>query len=241
MTWVSKTRTSVNVCSVDESCPYRVLCVLAAMGMMIGRTMTIYKDGDDLIILNSIRVNEAVEKDILELGQVKHLVRMCDAHGLDDPYYFDKFKPTYWGLDTFKAINGPNGPLRHTKVLQEGDTPIPNMKVVTIQSGKECTFWIPDHGGTVIACDLVQNVTEIPIHASWFGGKITKWGGFMGECTCAPPLWKILHGKDHKQAVQNILSWDFENLFTAHGSARVGGAKPLCVKHFAASLGDLMV
>lgn len=32
----------------------------------------------------------------MQLGTVKHLVRLCGAHGMDDPYYMDKYKPTLW-------------------------------------------------------------------------------------------------------------------------------------------------
>lgn len=206
--------------------------------MMIGRTMTIfYKSGDELVIFNSMRVNEATEAEIQKLGKIKHIVRMCDAHGLDDPYYVKTFKPTYWSFDTFKPV--PGSPLPHDKTLKEGDTPIPNMKIAAIESGKECAFWIPDHGGTLICVDIIQNTVDLPVHASWFGKKMASWAGFMGECACAPPMWKLLHGKEHKKFIETILSWDFENLFTAHGSARVGGAKPLCQKHFAESLGRL--
>lgn len=207
------------------------------MGTLIGRTMTLYKDGNNLIIFNSLRVSEALEAEILKLGTIKHVVRMADGHGCDDAYYVDKFKPTYWSMDSFKPL--PTGLLPNDETISEDNLPLPGMKLAVLESKKECTFWIPDHGGTIITADIVQNTVEIPIHASWLGENVLRFGGFLGECNCAAPVWKLIHGKKHAETAKQILSWNFENVLPGHGDAKVGGAKELCRKHFEASLGPL--
>ena len=122
--------------------------------------------------------------------------------------------------------------------VDDADLAIAGMKMASLANGKECSLWIPDHNGTIIAGDMIQNSVELPTNANWFGKKMTHYMGFMGECTCAPPMWKLIHGKQHQEALGTIFSWDFENILPGHGAAKVGGgAKALCAKSCENSLG----
>lgn len=197
-------------------------------GTLFGRNMAIVKRGDDLTIINSVRVDEDTEKEILMLGTIKNLVRMCDMHGCDDAYYIDKFKPTFWSLEGLQ----PKPDTKVDKVLKEdSETPIEGMKVALLRGSREAVFWIPDNGGTLIACDFIQNSIEPSKYATWVGLKMTTSLGFIGECRCCVPMYRFQFGTKHWEAAQKILSWDFENLIPAHGHAKVGGAKAVTAKN----------
>mmetsp|Transcript_118468 Transcript_118468/g.177049 ORF Transcript_118468/g.177049 Transcript_118468/m.177049 type:complete len:244 (+) Transcript_118468:82-813(+) len=195
--------------------------------MLIQRTMTIVKRGDELTIFNSMRLNESVEAELKKLGTVKHLVRMAPGHGCDDGYYLDTYKPTYWSLEGMKAFAGIRA---HDKVLgADGEFPVPEMKMLVLKNAKEpeCVLWIPDSGGTLITCDFIQNYDGTRGHSSWLGHQLTGLLGFSGVCKCVP-LWRSVNGEDHWHDVETLLSWDFENLIPAHGRTKVGGAKRSC-------------
>lgn len=62
------------------------------------RNMTIIREGDALTIINSVRLDEKGLKDLDALGKVKNLVRIGDMHGVDDPFYKDRYNAKFWAL-----------------------------------------------------------------------------------------------------------------------------------------------
>src|SRR5688500_16275030 len=65
-------------------------------GMWITRNMHVVRQGKELTLINSVRLCPEREADLLALGEVKHLLRIGEFHGADDPYYVHRFKPTLW-------------------------------------------------------------------------------------------------------------------------------------------------
>ena len=55
----------------------------------ITRNMGIIRNGDELSLINPVRVNAKVEAQIAKLGQIKHVIRLGCFHGVDDPYYVE--------------------------------------------------------------------------------------------------------------------------------------------------------
>tara|TARA_B110000444_G_scaffold229401_1_gene235886 strand:- start:2535 stop:2828 length:294 start_codon:yes stop_codon:yes gene_type:complete len=62
----------------------------------ITRNMGIIRNGDDLSLINPLRVNEKAEAQIAKLGKIKHVIRLGCFHGVDDPYYVEKFGAQMW-------------------------------------------------------------------------------------------------------------------------------------------------
>lgn len=209
-----------NVYIVQGSCTM-------SMGIRISRMMTIVVCGDDVTILNSVRVNEEVEEAILKLGTIKNLVRMSGAHGRDDLYFIEKFKPTYWWLEGEEPYDGC--PPLDKPLTEDGEGPFPEMKLLKLKNVKvpEVVIWIPDNGGTVLTCDFIQNTLEPSNLASFVGRIISRRMGFVGECRCVP-MWVSINGKNHLEDYERMLEWEFENLIPAHGEAKVGNAKAAC-------------
>src|SRR5688572_6827527 len=61
-----------------------------APGVRITRNMTVVRQGDELTIINSVRLTPDGEAELEKLGRVKHVVRIGAFHGADDPYYVDR-------------------------------------------------------------------------------------------------------------------------------------------------------
>ena len=194
-------------------------------GMRIGRTMTIVQGAEGLTVINSVRLSADGEKALDRLGKVKHLVKLSDSHGLDEPYYADRYKPEVWALPNAKLRGivatkslGPSSPIADSVVLRFPGT----------TGWLECALWLPHGGGTLIACDALQNHADAE-GTSLAGRMMTSLLGFKGGVIVAP-MWRKyqkVSGEGVRTAMAQIAARDFQNLATGHGPAVVGRASEL--------------
>ena len=64
--------------------------------MTISRNMAIVRHGDELTLVDPIRLSPDEEKRLEELGSVKRVLRLGSFHGVDDPYYLDRYGAELW-------------------------------------------------------------------------------------------------------------------------------------------------
>ena len=64
--------------------------------MCYSRNMTVVRDGTDLTILNSVRLDEDGLKALDALGTVRAIVRLGFNHGRDDAFYLDRYAANFW-------------------------------------------------------------------------------------------------------------------------------------------------
>lgn len=190
-------------------------------GLVISRTMTLVDVGaDGVAVINSVRLLPEAEA---ALGRrVTDVVKLSDAHGLDDPYYVKTFGAAYWALAgaTLKRLPRDRtlGP----------ESPIPGARVLSLPTAAGCegALWLPHGGGTVITCDAVQNHVDTD-GASWFARVMTPILGFKGG-VIVPKMWRKTHRvKVASEALAALRAERFENLVTAHGPPVIGGADAL--------------
>ncbi|MEZ4361594.1 MAG: hypothetical protein R3B48_15510 [Kofleriaceae bacterium] len=193
------------------------------LGLRIGRTMTVVGGADGLTVINSVRLTPEGERELEQLGPVRHVIKLSDAHGIDDPYYVDRYKAKLWALEGARLPVGleatPLGP----------DTPLDGAVVLDypgIAGGRECGLWLPAGGGTLVTCDALQNHDGNEQFASWFGKVMTPILGFKGGVIVAPMWRKIrkVSGESLRAALAPLGGHAFANLVTAHGPPVVGGA-----------------
>jgi hypothetical protein len=53
-------------------------------GISITRNMVVVRQGGELTLVNSVRLNDEGEAELEKLGPVRHLVRLGFAHGADE-------------------------------------------------------------------------------------------------------------------------------------------------------------
>src|SRR3954447_24916246 len=73
-------------------------------GVVISRTMTIVQADDGLALLNAARLSDEGHAELERIGPIKHLIKLSDSHGVDEPYFIDRYKPEVWTLDGVKKI-----------------------------------------------------------------------------------------------------------------------------------------
>ncbi len=76
-------------------------------GVRLSHNMIIVREGTSLTLISAIRLNEEGLRKLDSLGKVEHIIRLGDYHldfknGVDDPFYFNRYKATYW---TMKGMN----------------------------------------------------------------------------------------------------------------------------------------
>lgn len=194
-------------------------------GIAIGRTMTILEGGDGLVLLNAMRLSEAGQAELDKLGKVKHLLKLSDSHGVDEPYYADHYRPEVWALAGSKSTD-----LKSTRTLGP-DSPIPGATVFEYPGTagwSECGYLVPAGGGTLVACDALQNHVDFE-GASFLGRVMTPLMGFKGGLIVAP-MWRKyqkISGAQVRAAFEPLRDRPFSNLVTGHGPPVIGNAAAL--------------
>jgi hypothetical protein len=123
------------------------------------RNMTIVREGDRLTLINSVRLDESGLAQLDALGKVVNVVRIGDMHGVDDPFYVDRYDATFWALPQMGVQDG----LTVDKLLvEDGEMPFDDCTLFTFQTSSrpEGILRLDREGGIMIACDSLQNWTE---------------------------------------------------------------------------------
>lgn len=194
-------------------------------GMRIGRTMTIVALSDGLAILNAVRLDASGERELERLGTVKHLVKLSDSHGVDEPYYVDRYEPEVWTLPDAKA-----GRVTATQALGPA-VPIPGARLLRYPGTRgwhESALLLPHGEGTLVSCDALQNHADFD-GANFVGRIMTPLLGFKGG-VIVPPMWRKAQKvppEGVRAAMAEVSACTFQNLITGHGPAVVGGAGEL--------------
>jgi hypothetical protein len=184
--------------------------------------MTVIDGGEGLVVFNAVRLDEASQTKLDELGEIKHLVKLSDSHGIDEPFYADRYNPTLWSLPGAKLddlapgeILTGEGPVEGGAVVDYGQT----------AGWRESAYWVPAGGGTLVTCDAVQNCEDTEFAS--FGGKLmSSVMGFKGGVV-VPPMWRRFQkvsGPAVGDTLSRLAELSFENLVTGHGPPVIGGA-----------------
>src|ERR1051325_7146413 len=56
------------------------------------RNMTIVREGERLVLVNTVRLAEESLAELDKLGKVTDVIRLAANHGQDDPFYADRYK-----------------------------------------------------------------------------------------------------------------------------------------------------
>jgi hypothetical protein len=187
--------------------------------------MTVLHTGAGLVVVNAIRLSDAAQTEPEGRGPVAHLVKLSDSHGVDEPFYVDRYAPTVWSLPgaalgDLRADRtlGPDGPVEGGVVVDFGKT----------GGWREGAYWVPAGGGTLVTCDAVQNCADAD-GASFLGRVVGSVLGFKGG-VIVPPFWSRAHklsGSAVGETLAGLAELSFENLVTGHGPPVVGGADAL--------------
>src|SRR5690554_3739987 len=193
-------------------------------GMRMNRNMIILKDGDELSLINPVRMNNESLSKLDELGVVRRILRLGDFHGLDDAFYIDRYKCEFWaqdGQETYKTPRITN------QISSSVNCPFPNSQFFTFESAQypEAAILLKDHK-LLITTDSVQYYSDWS-YFTWFTKLAFKLLGFKIGVNIGPPWLKRVtaKGSSLKADFEKLLELDFNSIVAAHGVLMRLGAK----------------
>jgi hypothetical protein len=193
------------------------------------RNMTIVREGDRLVLFNTVRLDDAGLAALDKLGKVTDVVRLAANHGMDDPFYRERYKAKVWAVKGQRYTSGFN--TSATDVYFEADVemdaktelPVAGARLYLIDSKPpEGLIHLERHGGTVVVGDCLQHWHQPDAYFNWLGKTMMKMMGFIKPHNVGPGWLKQC--KPPKEQLRGILDLDFKNVMTSHGAEVVGGA-----------------
>jgi hypothetical protein len=189
----------------------------AGIDLQTSRTMTIVRQGDELTLLNTVRLDEQGLQALEALGQVRHIVRLGAFHGRDDPFYRDRYGATLWALPNAEASDG---------VLATGAfAPLRDAQIFSFASARfpEAALLLEREGGILVTCDAVQNWTHVDRFFSAETGAMFAAQGLIGEANL-PATWRSACAPDASD-FRGLAALPFQHLITAHGPPLLNAAQ----------------
>ncbi len=195
------------------------------------RNMTIIRQGEELTLVNSVRLNEAGLKKIDNLGTIKHVIRLAGFHGMDDPFYRTRYGAKIWSVNA-PYIAGSDRSVEPylvpDQVIDESSTlPITNARLVEFKSTSpgEGLLLIEQEGGIVVSGDCLQNWSKPDRYFNIPARIIMRLSGFIKPHNIGPGWLKS--AKPEVEEIKSLLNLKFNHVLPAHGTPVIGNAKSL--------------
>lgn len=194
------------------------------------RAMTVVKEGDRLVIVNSVRLNDAGLRALDALGKVTDVVRIASNHGMDDPFYKDRYGAKVWAVKGQRYLPGfardaPNDYFA-ADVEMDASTPLPiaGCKLVIIDSTPaEGLLLLERSNGTIVSGDCLQNWGTADEYINLLGRLVMRPMGFLQPHNIGPGWLKQC--KPPKAQLAALLDLPFENVLPCHGKTVIGAAR----------------
>lgn len=192
-----------------------------APATFINRNMCIVRFGEDLTLVNPVRLRPAQEEKLRDLGEIRHAVRLGYFHGCDDLYYRDKFHLTFWRQADSDLYPAPS-PDRQLR--EGGECPVPGGRFFEFTGAlhPEAALWLPYSGGLLLVCDALQ-YWQSWAGCNWCGRNLLRLAGFRRGMQVAP-TWRMQmtpRGCDPahwlEEDFRRLLALPFIHFMAAHG------------------------
>jgi hypothetical protein len=197
--------------------------------MRFSRNMTIFCQDGALTLVNSLRLSEAGLSALDRLGKVEHVIRLAGFHGMDDPFYKDRYGAKIWSVDAayVAGFDAKAESYLAPDVVIDGqsDLPLKDARLIEFKSAKprEGLLLLPQEGGILVSGDCLQNWARADRYFSLPARVMMKIMGFIKPVNVGPGWLKA--AKPDKDEVKTLLDLDFSHVLPAHGSPVIGDAK----------------
>lgn len=180
------------------------------------RNMIIVRNGSELTLINSVRLNDGGLKKLNKLGCVAHIVRIGAFHGRDDVFYKSKYQSAQ--LWILKGMSYESGLKFDRELTPGGEMPFPGCSLFVFETSSlpEGILHIEREGGILISCDSIQNITAIDQFYSPETAKSFQDRGLVKPANISPIWLGATHAKsfDFDRLLKTM---NFRHLIAAHG------------------------
>ena len=194
------------------------------------RNMTVVRSGERLVVVNSVRLDDAGLAALDRLGKVTDVVRLAANHGMDDPFYAERYGAKVWVVkgQRYTAGFATSTPETYFTPDHEMDAatalPIAGANLFVIDSQPpEGLLVLAEHGGVVISGDCLQHWAKPDEYFNWLARIAMRAMGFIKPHNIGPAWLKQC--KPPKDQLRAILDLSFTNVLPAHGAPVLGDAR----------------
>jgi len=198
--------------------------------MRFSRNMTVIREGERLAVVNSVRLTEDGLRELDALGKVTDVLRIAGYHGMDDPFFKERYGAKIWAVKGQRYVSGFKLDAPHTyltpdvELTESSELPISGAKLYVIPSTPpEGLLLLERQGGVLITGDCLQHWSRTDEYFSGFAKVMMRVMGFIKPHNVGPAWFK--QAKPPRSAMQGILDLQFDHVLPAHGAAVNGGAK----------------
>ena len=186
--------------------------VLQGMDWQFSRNMTVVREGERLILVNSLRLSEEGLADLDRLGRVSDVVRLGSLHGRDDPFYVERYHAEYWTMPGMEADTGISRTL-----CVDGPLPIADASLFAFQTTQipEGILRLDRAGGIVIACDALQNWLKPDAYFSDNSRELMQGMGFFTPANLGP-VW-LQAASPAAEDFKRLKALPFKHALCGHG------------------------
>ncbi len=183
--------------------------------------MVIIRDGSNLTLINTLRLNEEGLNALENLGKVTQIIRLGAFHDRNDAFYLDRYNAKLWALKGM--IHKENR--QADFLIGETDTPpFPDASFFKFETTflPEAILHIARLGGILITCDSIKNWTRVDEYFSEKTGKEFLKQGLIKPAS----IDKIWLGamKPKNSDFERLKSLGFRHLLSAHGQPMIDTA-----------------
>jgi hypothetical protein len=188
--------------------------VLQDMEWKFSRNMTVVRDGERLIIVNSVRLGDEGLAELDRLGRVTDVVRLGSLHGRDDPFYVDHYGAEYWAMPSMQHETG----LQASRTLSpDAPLPISDASLFEFETTQipEGILRLDRAGGILIACDALQNWLAPDEYFSDSSRELMQKMGFFTPANLGP-VW-VQRATPEGDDFSRLIQLSFKHALCGHG------------------------
>ncbi|MFO0551495.1 MAG: hypothetical protein U0271_24110 [Polyangiaceae bacterium] len=200
------------------------------IAIRFSRNMTIFREEGRLVLVNSVRLDEAGLAKLDALGKVTDVIRLAGFHGMDDPFYKDRYGATVSAVRGQRYTSGldPNAAKTYftpdVELSADSKLPLRGARLHLFDSTPpEALLVLERQGGIVVSGDALQNWDQPDEFFSTIGKVMMRVMGFIKACNVGPAWLK--QAKPAPERLRGVLELPFENVLPAHGRPVLGGAR----------------
>jgi hypothetical protein len=203
---------------------------MAGRPMSFSRNMIVVRENGSLTLINSVRLDGYGLKALEALGKVKNVVRLAGFHGMDDPFYRDRYDATVYAIKGQVYVDGfdldAESHFSADRMLGAADElPISGARLYTFKSAKppEAVLLMLRDDGILVSGDSLQNWQAPDRYFSLMARVMMRVMGFIKPFAVGPGWRKF--AKPSGEDLLGLLDLRFEHVLPAHGSEVIGDAK----------------
>lgn len=195
------------------------------------RNMTVVRQGTSLTLVNSLRLDEAGLAALDRLGTVENVIRLAGFHGMDDPFYKDRYGAKVWAIKGQLYTAGFKPPRPEDSYFQPdqlidatSELPIRGARAYLFSTTPpEALLLLPQHGGVLISGDCLQNWAQPDAYFSFLGRLMMKAMGFIKPHNLGPGWLRA--AKPKAAEIRGLLDLPFSHVLPAHGAVVLNNAR----------------